>query len=316
MRQGFKRLTTIINEYLNRVKTNLRLEPPAEKEVLAELANHIEDEVCELKQQGLHDEEAENTCLKLLGSAKTVAKMIYEAHSQGTWKQALLASLPHILFGVIFILNWWRGITPVLITLIIILSTAVYGWWHGRSTWLFPWLGYSFLPVLVAGLSLLYLPAGLSWVAILVYIPLALWLILTIVGQTIKKDWLYLSLMLLPLPVIMAWFAVTEVYGFWDVKSLLSASSYGPWLGLSFLSLGFGVVTFVRIRRRWLKIAVLFLTGFITLTLVTSYAWGKISTVNFLLLVLFTASIFLIPAMLENGVRSGKWGKIFDHRPS
>jgi hypothetical protein len=177
-------------------------------------------------------------------------------------------------------------------------------------------LGYSLLPVLAAGLSLLYLPAALSWVAILVYVPLALWLILRVVGQTIKKDWLYLSLMLLPLPVILAWFAVTEVHDASSVKSLINAESYGPWLGLSFLSLAFGVVTFVRIRKRWLKIAVLFMTGVITLTLVTSYAWGKISTINFLLLILFTAGIFLIPALLENGVKSGKWGKIFDHRPS
>ena len=110
---GLENLSTIINEYLNNVKTNLRLEPPAEKEVMTELANHIEDEVSDLKKKGLHDDEAENTCIKLLGSAKTVAMMIYEAHSQGTWKQALMASLPHILFGIIFILNWWRGITPV-----------------------------------------------------------------------------------------------------------------------------------------------------------------------------------------------------------
>ena len=313
--RGLK-LSTTVNEYLNNVKNNLRLDPPAEKEVLTELANHIEDEVSELKQKGLYDEEAENTCIRFLGSAKTVARMIYEAHSQGTWKQALLTSLPHIIFGIIFILNWWRGITPVLITLIVILSIAVYGWWHGRSTWLFPWLGYSLLPVLAAGLSLLYLPAALSWVAILVYVPLALWLILRVVGQTIKKDWLYLSLMLLPLPVILAWFAVTEVHDASGIKGLINTESYGPWLGLSFLSLGFGVVTFVRIRKRWLKIAVLFMTGVITLTLVTSYAWGKISTVNFLLLILFTASLFLVPALLENGVKSGKWGKIFDHRPS
>jgi hypothetical protein len=308
-------LSTIINEYLNRVKSNLRLEPPAEKEVLTELANHIEDEVSELKQKGLRDEEAENTCLRFLGSAKTVAKMIYEAHSQGSWKQALMASLPHILFGIIFILNWWQGIIPVLATLIVILATAVYGWWHGRSTWLFPWLGYSLLPVLAAGLSLLYLPAGFSWIAILVYIPLALWLVIGVVGQTIKKDWMYLSLMLLPLPVILAWFAVTEVHSMDDFRRLMTVSSYGPWLGLSFMSLGFGVVTFVRIRKRWLKISVLFLTGIITLMLVTSYTWGKISTTNFLLLFLLLASIFLIPALLENGVKSGKWGKIFEHRP-
>jgi len=75
---------------------------------------------------------------------------------------------------------------------LVVLSTTVYGWWRGKSTWLFPWMGYSLLPVIIAGLTLLFLPKGWAWLAIIVYIPLAVWLILRVVGQTLKKDWLYL----------------------------------------------------------------------------------------------------------------------------
>jgi hypothetical protein len=308
-------LSTIISEYLNRVKNNLRLDPPVEKEILSELETHIEDEVKELKQKGLHDEDAENLCLKLLGSDKTVARSIYESRSQGTWQQALMASLPHLLFGVIFILNWWRGIVPVLIALVVIFATAIYGWWHSRSTWLFPWLGYSLLPVLIAGLSLLYLPAGLSWVAIILYLPLAAWLVIRVLSQTIKKDWLDISLMLLPMPMIVGWIAVTEFNSLTDIKNVVDTESYYPWIGLGFLALALGVITFVRVRKRWMKISVLFMTGIITLTLVSYYTGGKLTTITFLVLLLLMASIFLIPALLENGVKSGKWGKIFEHRP-
>lgn len=291
------------------------MEAPAEKEVLTELADHIQDEVQDLKERGLKEDEAENACLRLLGSAKTVAHMIYEAHSQGSWKQALMTSLPHLLFGIIFILNWWKGIAPVLITLILILSTAVFGWWKRRSNWLFPWLGYSLLPVIAAGLSLLYLPSSLSWIAILVYIPLAIWLVFRVVSQTIRKDWLYLSLMLLPAPIIIAWFAVTEVREGLTLTTLDRVLANGPWIGICFLALAIGVVTFVRIRKRWLKVAVLFMTGVIALGLLTAYTWGRISLIQFLLLILMLTSIFLIPAMLENGVKTGKWGKIFEHHP-
>jgi len=308
-------MSTIVSEYLNSVKSNLRLEPPAEKDVLTELENHIQDEVHDLKEQGLKQEEAESACLRLLGSAKTVAHMIYEAHSQGTWKQALMTSLPHLLFGIIFILNWWRGIAPVLVTLIVILSTAVFGWWKRRSNWLFTWLGYSLLPVIAAGLSLLYLPSRLSWIAILVYIPLALWLVFRVVSQTIKKDWLHISLMLLPAPMIIAWFAVTEVREGLTLANIDRVLANGPWIGICFLALAFGVVTFVRIRRRWLKICVLFMTGVIALGLFTAYTWGRISLIEFLLLILMLTSIFLVPAMLENGVKTGKWGRIFEHHP-
>jgi hypothetical protein len=308
-------LSAIIDEYLDSVKNNLRLDVPEQKEVITELASHIEDEVQDLKKTGLRDEEAIHTCIRFLGSATSVAKMIYEAHSQGSWRQALMASLPHVLFGIIFILNWWRGIGPVLITLIVILATAAYGWWHKRTTWLFPWIGYSLLPVIIAGLSLLYLPRGLAWLAILVYLPLALWLILRVVSQTIKKDWLYISLMLLPMPIIISWFAVTEWRFGFDAAAVFQVSSYEPWIGASFLALAFGVVSFIRIRKRWLKIAVLFMTGMITLTLIFAYTSGRLSFVNLLLLILMLASIFLVPAFLENGARSGKWGKIFEHPP-
>jgi len=223
--------------------------------------------------------------------------------------------MPHLLFGLLFILNWWRGLTAVLILLIVIMSTAVYGWWHRRSGWLFPWIGYSLLPVIIAGLSFIYLPAGLAWIAFIVYIPLALWLIVRVITQTIKKDWLYLSLMLLPMPAIIGWFIATDWLGNFDAEAEARLYHLGPWVGISFLALAFGVVTFVRIRRRWMKIVVLFMSGAIALTLISSYARGRLDFVVLLLLILFLVSIFLIPAFLENGVKTGRWGKYFEHRP-
>jgi hypothetical protein len=308
-------VSIVIDEYLYSVKSNLRLEAPDEAEVIRELATHIEDEVRELKDDGLRDEEAISTCIRVLGSAKSVGRKIYEAHSQGTWRQALLTSLPHLLFASLFILNWWRGITPVLILLIAVMSTAVYGWWHRRSGWLFPWIGYSLLPVIIAGLSLLYLPSGLTWIAVIVYFPLAVWLLIRVITQTIKKDWLYLSLMLLPMPAIVGWFISTGWMGNFNVETEERLYNNAPWIGISFLALAFGVVTFVRIRRRWLKIAVLFMSGAIALTLISSYARGRMDFIVLLLLILLLVSIFLVPALLENGVRTGRWGKYFEHRP-
>jgi hypothetical protein len=310
-----EQVSTGIDDYLHNVKSSLRLEESDETEVIRELADHIEDEVRELKKNGLHDEEAVSTSIRLLGSAKSVGRKIYEAHSQGTWRQALLTSLPHTLFAILFILNWWRGLTAALILLIAIMSTAVYGWWHRKSGWLFPWIGYSLLPVIIAGLSLIYLPAALSWIAFIVYIPLTLWLIIRVITQTMKKDWLYLSLMLLPMPAIIGWFIATEWLGNFDAEAEARLYYDAPWIGTSFLALAFGVITFVRIRRRWLKIGVLFMSGAIAITLISSYARGRLDFIVLLLLILFLVSIFLVPALLENGVRTGRWGKYFEHRP-
>ncbi len=307
-------MIAVLSQYLDSIRDNLRLDLVSEREVIDELQTHIEDECQAMREAGLSEEEAANTCIRLLGSAKLVARQLYEAHSQGTWKQALFASLPHMLFGLLFILNWWQAVVYPIILLILTLITTVYGWWHGKPNWLFPWLGYSLMPVIAAGLILLYLPREWSWVTILVYLPLALWLVLRIVRQTMVKDWLYLSLMLMPIPIIIGWFVAMEWMGEFPELAMERLGYFAPWIGLSFLVLGSSVVAFVRLRRRWLKISVLLIAGLTTLTLIAFYSWGNLELAIFLALLLLMVSIFLVPAILENGVKSGRWGKVFNPR--
>jgi len=296
----------VLSQYLDIVRDNLRLGPPSEREVMGELEAHVEDRFQELKETGLSEEEAANTCIRLLGSAKLVARQIYEAHSQGTWRQALWASMPHLLFGLLFALNWWQGIGWLLGVLILILVMAVYGWWRGKPAWIFPWLGYCLLPVLAAGLLLLYLPRGWSWLAVLVYIPLALWLLYSITTRTIKRDWLYSSLMLLPLPTIIGWFLVVEPVSSSPEYWVDRLYDLAPWIGLSFLALGVTVATFIRLRQRWLRVSVLFLSGVVTLAMVAYYAEGRLSLPAFLLLIVIMLNLLLSPALMERRLRRSR----------
>jgi len=294
---------TVLSHYLDSVRENLRLDLSLDGEVIHELETHIEEELQELREAGLSEEEAAHTCLGLLGSAKLVARQIYEAHSQGTWSQALLAAMPHLLFGLLFVLNWWRGIGWLLGMLVLVLSTAVYGWWRGKPAWLFPWLGYSLLPVVAAGLLLLYLPEGWSWVAILFYIPLALWLLYSITVQTIRRDWLYSSLMLLPVPTIIGWFLAVEPVNQFPEYWLQRIQDFAPWMGLTFLALGVTVATFIRLRKRWLRVSVLVMSGLITLTMVTYYTEGRLSIPAFLILIVVMLLLLLSPALVERTLK-------------
>jgi hypothetical protein len=294
---------TVLSHYLDSVQENLRLDLSVAGEVIHELETHIEEEVQELREAGLSEEEAANACLGLLGSAKLVARQIYEAHSQGTWSQALLAAMPHLLFGLLFVLNWWRGIGWLLGMLVLILSTAVYGWWRGKPAWLFPWLGYSLLPVVAAGLLLLYLPEGWSWVAIVIYIPLALWLLYSITVKTIRRDWLYSSLMLLPVPTIIGWFLAVEPVNQFPEYWLQRIQDFAPWMGLTFLALGVTVATFIRLRKRWLRVSVLVMSGLITLTMVAYYTEGRLSIPAFLILIVVMLLLLLSPAFLERTLK-------------
>jgi len=218
----------------------------------------------------------------------------------------LLASTPHLLFGLLFALNWWQGVGWLLVVLVLVLGMAIYGWWHGKPIWLFPWLGYSLLPVVIAGLLLLYLPKGWSWLAILVYIPLALWLLYSIIVQTMKRDWLYSSLMLFPVPIIIGWFIAVGQEGKFPEFSLERLYHFAPQVGLSFLALAATVAIFIRLRQRWLKVAVLLVSGLLTLTIVAYHAGGGLSLPAFLVLIVVMFGLFLTPALLERRLRHSK----------
>ena len=299
-------MIAVLSQYLDSIRDNLRLDLTDEREVIDELQTHIEDEFQEMREAGLSEEEAANACIKLLGSAKMVARQIYEAHSQGTWKQALLASMPHLLFASLFALNWWQGIGWLTITLGIVLGMAVYGWLHGRPVWLFPWRGYYLLPVLVAGLLLLYLPKGWSWGAILLYLPLALWLVGSITVRTVKRDWLHSALMTLPVPIIIGWFLAVGKDGKFLELSVEHIQHFAPSIGLTFFALAVTTVAFIRLRQRWLRVALLLLSGFLTLTMVAFYAEGRVGLPAFLVLVLIMLGLLLSPALVERRIRRGK----------
>lgn len=296
-------MTAVLSNYLDNIRDNLRLDLSSEKEVICELRAHIEDKLKDLREAGLSEEEAANACIKLLGSAKLVAHQLYEAHSQGSWRQALLASMPHLLFALLFALNWWNGIGWLLFVLGLILGMTVYGWWHGNPAWLFPWLGYTLLPVAVAGLLLLYLPKGWSWLTIVVYIPLASWLLYSITIRTIKRDWLYSTLMLLPVPIIIGWFLAVEQEGGFPGLNLEHIRNFAPWIGLSFLALAITAAIFIRLRQRWLKVAVLLISGLLILIMIACYAEGRLNLPALSVLMLAMLGLFLTPALLERRIR-------------
>jgi hypothetical protein len=296
-------MTSELIQYLTKIKYGARVPDSAEPGVLGELEAHIEDRLEELTGAGLSEEEALRTCLGQMGSTREVARQIYEAYSQGSWTQVLLASLPHLLFGLLFVLNWWHYAGWLTLVLLLVLATTVYAWWHGKPAWIFSWLGYTMLPVLGVGLALLYLPAGWSLLTLPVYFPLALWWLFRIIVQTQKRDWLFSSLALLPLPIVVGWFLAVSPSGKFTAASLERINFYAPWIGLSFLALALTIAAFIRLRQRWLRIGLMAASGLSTLTLVVSYSTGRLNTVTFFGLMLVMWGVLLVPPLLERFLR-------------
>ncbi len=286
--------------YLHSIKENLHLDPASEKEIIRELEAHVEDSCLEMQKSGLSEEEATEKCLRLLGSAKLVAHQIYETHSQGTWRQALLAGMPHLFFAALFALNWLTGVTWMPILLIVIAGIVFYGLFHGKPAWLFPWLGYALFPVAAAGASLLYLPKGWPWLTLILYIPLVLWLCCFIIIKFIRRDWLYATLMLVPVPTFVGWFLASGQTMFPDLK-LGFLYDFAPWTGFTFLMLGVSVTLFVRLKYRWLRIAALIVSSLMSAAVVT-LASSQLGFVAFLGLALLMLSFVLVPAYIEHRV--------------
>src|SRR4030042_1566173 len=198
------------SSYTDSLKDCLRLEPTIESDVGREINTHLEDKSHELIESGLSEEDASITAAELLGSPRVVARQMYEVYSQGSWRQALFAALPHLLVAALFALHFWQDTIWLLGIIIAVAGSVIYGWCHGKPAWLFPWLGYCLTPVITIGILLIYLPGSWAWVAAIAYIPLVLLVIVPVTKRTIRKDWLFASLMLLPVPIVLGWILALE----------------------------------------------------------------------------------------------------------
>jgi hypothetical protein len=300
--------------YLDSVKKSLRLEPSDEREVINELETHIEDKLEELREAGLSEEEAAQSCVELLGSAQTVANQLYEARSQGTWGQAILASMPHLLFASLFVLNWLQGSGWVILVITLVLSVAavclimphrtIHRWIKGKPNWLFSWLGYSLLPVATAGFLVLSLPQEWLWLAVVIYIPLTVWLLYRFAIQNLMRDWLYTSLMLLPMPIVIAWLLIVKPEAGLSIYTLQRVQDNSFWISLSLLAIAATVTLFIRLRQRWLRGAILLISGLLTISMICYIDNGKLGTPEILILVLLMLNLLLGPALLERKIKN------------
>jgi hypothetical protein len=288
-------------KYTDSLKNYLRLDATIKANVVRELNAHLEDKSRELIESGLSKKEATATATKLLGSPQIVAKQMYEVYSQGSWRQAIFAALPHLLVAALFAMRCWQNTFWLIGMIAAIAGSVIYGWCRGKPAWLFPWLGYCLIPVIAVGILLIYLPGSWAWFAATAYIPLALLVIFSVTRQTIKKDWVFASLMLLPIPIVLGWMLALELEDnlIWHEQ----LHEFAPLIALSFAVLALTVATFMRIRQRWAKIGALLTLEILLLVII---GLGGKSTIGFggwLILVLLALLLLLGPALLERQMR-------------
>ena len=288
------------SDYLNIVKNTLKLDIVTKNDVVKELTTHIEDKAQDLKEHGCGDREAIEVATELLGSPQMIAKQIYEVYSQGSCKEALFAASPHFFIAIIFALQIWDNPLWLPALFLFITAVAIYGWFHEQPPWLFPWLGYCLVPVVIAGILLMYLPGSWAWIAFIPYAMLALWLLAVVAKQTVKKDWLLLSLTLLPVPIVVAWLLV--LYLKYDIIKSELLYSTSPWISLSFIILSFTVFFFIRMRQRWVKAGTLLMPEILLLLLVIFTGEGVINFWGALAVICIALAVLFSPAVIERRI--------------
>ncbi len=292
--------------YTDRLKDHLRLDSTIKNNVVREIRTHVEDKKHELVESGLSEKEAFATVTKLMGSPELVARQIYEVYSQGSWLQAIFAALPHLLVAAFFALHWWQNTFWLIGILVAVACTAIYGWSHGKPAWLFPWLGYCLMPVLAVGILLIYLPVNWAWLAACAYVPLALVIVFSVTRKISKKDWVFASLMLLPLPIMLGWVLALWILALEGNNGFLSHEQlydFAPLMALSFAVLALTVAVFIRVRQRWLKVGVLLTLEISVLGIMALSGKSSINPFGWAGLILLAVILILGPAMLERRQR-------------
>ncbi len=289
-------MSPLESEYFESLKKYLRLDPVLESTVIKEIRAHLEDRSRELRESGLSAEEATTVATKILGPPQTVARQIYEVYSQGTWRQSLCAALPHLLVALLFALHFWENIFWLATVVILVGSVTIYGWYKGRPDWLFPWLGYSLTPIIAIGALLVYLPGAWSWFAFIAYAPLLLLVIISVTKAALKRDWIFASLMLLPLPITIGW--IMAVAKGTDLSWQGQLQKYATLIASSFSVLAIAAIAFIRMKQRWAKLGVLTLLETAVLVIIILNAKDYTGPITWLLLALLGVSLLFGPALL------------------
>lgn len=310
-----------VRSYLDDVRSHLHLDPVTERRIVRELYTYFQERVEELRQTGLSESDATKAAIRSFGRARVVAQRMYEAHSKGSWREAAIATSPHLIIASLFALHLWRHpiLAPTAFALIV--CVTLYGWWHGKPNWLYPWIGYSLLPLLIGAYAsaptlgqaasfLLWgrgsFPSG--WLLLLIFMlfSFSIWIIVSTTIGVVRRDWILASLMLVPLPVVGGWLVSLGQAGglFQGNVEVLQQSDMRMMLAL--IALGVTSAAFIRFRQRVLKVGALVTVGTIALVMIGHNLWGDWGFLGPLLAALVLLVFVLSPALVEAKVGHGE----------
>ena len=326
-----------VREHLEGVRSHLHLDPTTERQIISELYSYFQEEVAELQKKGTPEKDATREAIKSFGRPRVLARLMYEAYSKGSWTEAFVSSLPHLIVAGLFISHLWRH--PVLAPMAFasIVCVTLYGWWHGKPNWMYSWIGYSLLPLLIAGYAsrpaldqTLSFLLGRSealpgiWILLLIgaLLSFSLWIIIRTTIRVVRRDWVLASLMLVPLPIFGSWLFNIEQLGGLFQASRLEFYQWDIMMFSVLMLLAVASAIFIRLRKRILKAGALVTLGVIAGTVAGHIIWGNLGFLGLVASASLILLLLLSPALIEAKIGHGElkgekwWSGEWVHRPS
>jgi hypothetical protein len=310
-----------IDDYLNRVRSRLRLDPCTEGRILQELKSYFEELLAELQRSGMRAQDCAEEAIRCSGRPQSLGRLFHEVYSQGSWTEALLALQPHLLVAALFLTHLWSSPLALLACFAGVLYVALSAWARGRPNWAYPWIGYSLTPfiatvfysmdffyssardlLLGSRLSpqhmqmLLFLSLYVSFIGLMAFA----------VVRVVKRDWLLASYMLFPLPVLGVWISEIARLGVRFNSADPAAYTWDASMAAAFILLGLCAASFVRIRLRLVRILLLAGTCLGVTVLVGRVLLETSPVLTFRLLVGLPLLTLLAPALLEQILGHGE----------
>jgi hypothetical protein len=304
--------------YLDEVRLHLHLDPLTERRVISELASHFQEKVTELRSSGLAEEEASREAIQSFGEPKTIARLMYEAYGRGSWAETLIGCQPHLVVAALFATHLWRHPLLLFAAFLPITVITLIAWRRGAPNWLYSWTGYALLPFLIVTyfsvepvartVSFLMggsgVPAPFWHLAGLAgFFAFTLWLVVSATVRVAKRDWILVSLMVLPLPVLVVWIAsVSRTDGFLAAIMRGLSASLSQWdqaMAYFCATLGVATALFMRLRRRSLKAGAIIAVGIVGGALAVSSIQGGLDLFGLLAVAVCFLAFLFCPFILH-----------------
>lgn len=303
-----------VRAYLQDLRKRLRLAPGKAQDILRELEAHLEDRTAELIEKGLSREQAVRQALEELGNTRLLAKEFYAVHSRAPWPTTALAAFPHVVASLVFLAHGWAS--PSLVAGLLAGATIIsmLAWRKGQPEWVYPWIGYALALPVAAGIAATLTIAGGLWDALhgrvaplerptywalAALLPGIVWFLASLIRRLLERDWLYLTVALLPFPFLAAWGAFLQEHGGpFAYDAFLLRWSNGP-TALTFLGVAGLTTTVYRLGQRHLKVGAIAMgLPLLVLFIATSYNTDLVSLPG---IIAFTLAflVLILPPWLE-----------------